>query len=193
MSKKKKFSSRVVESVDPMSAFVDDSEELAIPEDEPKKELFETLKDSLEEAIEFEQGNTELATTVHKSSEPQAEEAAPQPAEEPKAAVSTAETDVLAMLHGTEMQPKAAVLEKNALPIQLLNKEAEKQKVAVIEAPNVGKLYDLLEVARQHATGYQSTWDASIKAYARHMGFPSMASLKDSKAFLAKWGAKLKD
>jgi len=185
MSKKKKFSSRITESVDPMSAFIDDSEELAEPEDEPKKELFETLKDSLEEAIEFEQGNTELATTVHKSSEFQAEE--------PKPAFSIAETDVLAMLHGTEMQPKAAVLEKNALPIQLLNKEAEKEKVVVIEAPNVGKLYDLLEVARQHATGYQSTWDASIKAYARHMGFPSMASLEDSKAFLAKWGAKLKD
>lgn len=193
MSKKKKFSSRVVESVDPMSAFVDDSEELAIPEDEPKKELFETLKDSLEEAIEFEQGNTELATTVLKSSEPQAEESAPQPAEETKPAVSAAETDVLAMLHGTEMKPKAAVLEKNALPIQLLNKEAEKEKVVVIEAPNVGKLYDLLEVARQHANGYQPTWDASIKAYARHMGFPSMASLEDSKAFLVKWGAKLKD
>lgn len=192
MSKKKKFSSRVVESVDPMSAFVDDSEELAVPEDEPKKELFETLKDSLEEAIEFEKGNAELATAVLKSNSE--EPVAPQPVEEPKpAASSAAESDVLAMLHGAEMKPKAAVLEKNALPIQLLNKEAEKEKVVVIEAPNVGKLYDLLEVARQHATGYQRTWDDSIRAYARHMGFPAMASLQDCKSFLAKWGAKLKD
>lgn len=192
MSKKKKFSSRVTESVDPMSAFIDDSKELAVPEDEPEKELFESLKDSLKDAIEFEQGNTELATTLLKSDSE--EPAAPQPAEDTKpSAASTAESDVLAMLHGTEMQPKAAVLEKNSLPIQLLNKEAEKEKVVVIEAPNVGKLYDLLEVARQHATGYQPTWDASIKAYARHMGFPSIANLEESKAFLAKWGAKLKD
>lgn len=192
MSKKKKFSSRIAESVDPMSAFIDDSEELGEPEDEPKKELFETLKDSLEEAIEFEQGNTELATTVFKSDSE--ELAVPQFTEESKpSASSAAESDVLTILHGTEMKPKAAALEKNALPIQLLNKEAEKEKVVVIEASNVGKLYDLLEVARQHATGYQPTWDASIKAYARHMGFPSMASLEDSKAFLVKWGAKIKD
>lgn len=193
MSKKKKFSSRIVESVDPMSAFIDDSEELAIPEDEPKKELFETLKDSLEQAIDFEKGNTELATTVLKSSESQAKKVAtPQPVvEKPKPTTSTAETDVLAMLHGTEMKQKTAALEKNSLPVQLLNKEAE--KIVVIDAPNVGKLYDLLEVARQHATGYQPTWDASIKAYARHMGFPNMANLEDSKAFLVKWGAKLKD
>jgi hypothetical protein len=35
MSKKKKFSSRLVESVDPMSACIDDSNELAEPEAEP--------------------------------------------------------------------------------------------------------------------------------------------------------------
>lgn len=190
MSKKKKFSSRVTESVDPMSAFIDESEELA----EPEKELFETLKDSLTEAIEFEKGNTELAETAHKTKSEAEKPAAPQPTEELKPSVAPAtESDVLAVLHGTEMSPKASILEKNALPVQLLNKEAEKEKVVVIEAPNVGKLYDLLEVARQHASGYQGTWDASIKAYARHMGFPSMASLEDCKTFLVKWGAKLKD
>lgn len=193
MSKKKKFSSRVVESVDPMSAFVDDSEELAVPEDEPKEELSETLKDSLEEAAEFEKGNTELATTVLKSQSEAEEPPQAAPAEEPKAEAPKAEpkVDVLDLLHGAEMKPKTAELEKNSLPVQLLNKEAE--KVVMVDAPNVGKLYDLLEVARQHAHGYQPTWDASIKAYARHMGFPSMASLEDSKAFLVKWGAKLKD
>lgn len=190
MSKKKKFSSRVVESVDPMSAFVDDSEELAIPEDELKKELFETLKDSLEEAIEFEQGNTELATTALKSS---SEEPVVSQLTEESKTFSVAESDVLAILHGTEMKPKTVVLEKNSLPIQLLNKETKKEKIVAIEAPNVGKLYDLLEVARQHAAGYQPTWDASIKAYARHIGFPNMASLEESKNFLVKWGAKLKD
>ena len=97
------------------------------------------------------------------------------------------------MLHGAEMKPKAAVLEKNALPVQLLNKETEKEKVVVIDGVGVGKLYDLLEVARQYASGYQPTWDASIKAYARHVGFPNMSSLEDGKAFLVKWGAKLKD
>jgi hypothetical protein len=48
-------------------------------------------------------------------------------------------------------------------------------------------------VARQHASGYQKTWDDSIRAYARHMGFPAMASLEDCKSFLMKWGAKIKD
>jgi hypothetical protein len=175
MSKKKRFSSRITESLDPMSAFIDDSEELSVPEDVSKKELFETLKNSLEEAIEFEKGNTELATTILKES-----------TEEPVLVEKNAEPDVLTMLHGTDFK-----VEKNALPVQLLNKEDE--KIVVIDAPNVGKLYDLLEVARQHAVGYQSTWDASIKAYARHMGFPSMANLEDSKNFISKWGAKLKD
>lgn len=191
MSKKKKFSSRVVESIDPMSAFVDDSEELAVPEDEPKKELFETLKDSLEKAIEFEQGNAELATTVLKSNSE--ESVAPQPAEEPKPAEQPqSEMDILTILHGTEMKPKVAILEKNATPLKLQNQEAEKLPKIDVSNSQI-PLFDLLEVARQHAAGYQPTWDASIKAYARHMGFPSMASLEDSKAFLVKWGAKLKD
>jgi hypothetical protein len=174
MSKKKKFSSRVAESVDPMSAFVDDSEELAVPEDESV----------LTEALPVEEVAASQPVEDTQSKENKTEKQKPE---------ASAETDILAMLHGTEMKPKVAVLEKNALPVQLLNKEAEKEKPVVIEAPNVGKLYDLLEVARQHAAGYQPTWDASLKAYARHMGFPSMASLEDNKAFLVKWGAKLKD
>lgn len=187
MSRKKKFSSRVVESVDPMSAFIDDSEELSIPEDEPKKELFETLKDSLQEAAHFEQGNTELATTVLKSTEEPSKET-----EVKEVKPKKAKADVLDMLHGEKMFEKTNVLEKNSLPIQLLNNEAEK-KIVMIDSPSVGKLYDLLEVARQHAVGYQGTWDASIRAYARHVGFPNMASLDECKGFLAKWGAKLKD
>lgn len=190
MANKKKFSSRVVESVDPMSAFVDDSEELAIPEDEPKKELFETLKDSLKEAIEFEQENTELATTVLKSFEFQAEEVV-SPSSTDATEVEFKKINVLDMLHESNVSSQVAVLEKNSIPLKLQNETAEKITIAV-EAPNVGTLYNLLEVGRQYAIGYQDTWDESIRAYARHMGFPAMASLDDCKMFLVKWGAKLK-
>jgi hypothetical protein len=156
MTKKKMTSRNVVESVDPMSAFVDLSEE-SIEVEEPKAE------------------------------EPKAEESKAESDSQ-----DTKKTDVLDMLHDTTMTPKTSILEKNALPLKLQNEPAEKS-VAPKEAPNVGTLYDLLEVARQHANGYQKTWDDSIRAYARHMGFPAMASLEDCKSFLAKWGAKLKD
>lgn len=98
------------------------------------------------------------------------------------------EADVMEVLHGASLSKKP---EKNTLPIELLNKTEDKTKT--IEAKGVGKMYDLLEVARQHADGYQATWDASLKAYARHIGFPSLAALDECKSFLVKWGAKLKD
>lgn len=194
MSKKKKFSSRVVESVDPMSAFIDDSGELAEPEAEsalvetPAEEsqpVAEKLKDALNDAIEFEKGNKEVAF-AHVVS---AEEV---PAVIPEAPKEAKKVDVLDMLHDTTMSPKVAVLEKNAIPLQLQNQEADKTPKIDVSNSQI-PLFDLLEVARQYANGYQSTWDASVKAYARHMGFPAMASLEDCKSFLVKWGAKLKD
>jgi hypothetical protein len=163
MSRRKKITSRdVVESVDPMSAFVDMSEEI-VEVEEPKAELSA-------ETAPVERAKPEPAPVLQESKK----------------------TDVLDMLHDTTMSPKTTILEKNALPLKLQNEPAEKT-VAPKEAPNVGTLYDLLEVARQHANGYQRTWDDSIRAYARHMGFPAMASLEDCKSFLSKWGAKLKD
>lgn len=164
-------SRNVVESVDPMSAFVDMSEEL-VEAEEPKVEA------------PAEEPSVDMSASQVKEEEPASVEA--------PAAQEAKKIDVLDMLHDTTMAPKTSVLEKNALPLKLQNEPAEKP-VAPKEAPNVGTLYDLLEVARQHANGYQKTWDDSIRAYARHMGFPAMASLEDCKSFLAKWGAKLKD
>ena len=172
-------SRNVVESVDPMSAFVDMSEEL-VEAEEPK----------VEAAAEVEQPKEE--SLVEAAVEPAPVEAAPKSVKVTPAPQEDKKADVLDMLHDTTMTPKVAVLEKNALPLKLQNESAEKP-VAPKEAPNVGTLYDLLEVARQHANGYQKTWDDSIRAYARHMGFPAMASLENCKAFLVKWGAKLKD
>ena len=174
MAKKRMSSRNIVESVDPMSAFVDMSEE-PVEAEEPKVEA------------PAEEPSVDMSAPEAKEEEPVEieEEPAPAPQEAKK-------VDVLDMLHDTTMTPKTAILEKNALPLKLQNEPAEKP-VAPKEAPNVGTLYDLLEVARQHANGYQKTWDDSIRAYARHMGFPAMASLEDCKSFLAKWGAKLKD
>lgn len=181
MSKKRMSSRNVIESVDPMSAFVDMSEEL-VEAEEPKTE---------ESLVDMSVSETKDKESV------KAEEAPVEVAEETSfvSAFVTQEAkkaDVLDMLHDTTMTTKAAVLEKNALPLKLQNEPAEKIAVSK-EAPNVGTLYDLLEVARQHANGYQKTWDDSIRAYARHMGFPAMASLENCKSFLMKWGAKLKD
>jgi len=171
MAKKRMTSRNIVESVDPMSAFVDMSEELIEAEDTKVEAPAEESLVDMEKPVEVEE---EPFSVV-----------APAPQEAKKA-------DVLDMLHDTTMTPKTSVLEKNALPLKLQNESAEKP-VAPKEAPNVGTLYDLLEVARQHANGYQKTWDDSIRAYARHMGFPAMASLEDCKSFLSKWGAKIKE
>ena len=103
-------------------------------------------------------------------------------------AVEADQSDLLEKLHGISVSKKP---EKNTLPIELLNEKEEKPKT--VEVAGVGKMHNLLEVARQHASGYQPTWDASLKAYARHMGFPSLASMEDCRSFLVKWGAKLKD
>ncbi len=175
MARKKMSSRNVVESVDPMSAFVDMSEEFA------ELEEAEAPKDE---------------APVNMSASEAKDEAPVRATEEPAPVVApvlqeSKKLDVLDMLHDTTMSPKTSVLEKNALPLKLQNEPAEKP-VAPKEALNVGTLYDLLEVARQHANGYQRTWDDSIRAYARHMGFPAMASLEECKAFLTKWGAKLK-
>jgi len=181
MAKKRMSSRNVVESVDPMSAFVDmsedpvEAEEAEAPKDEAPAE--ESLVD-----VSASKAKDEALTEV--AEEPTLD-AAPVQQEVKK-------VDVLDMLHDTTMTPKVSILEKNALPLKLQNELTEKQK-APKEALNVGTLYDLLEVARQHANGYQKTWDDSIRAYARHMGFPAMASLEDCRSFLIKWGAKLKD
>ena len=174
MSKKKKFSSRLVESVDPMSAFIDDSNELAEPEAEPAP-------------VEAPAEESQLA--VEEPKEIVAESA---PAAVPEAPKESKKVDVLDMLHDTTMSPKVAVLEKNAIPLQLQNQEADKAPKIDVSNSQI-PLFDLLEIARQHANGYQTTWDASIKAYARHMGFPAMASMEDCRSFLVRWGAKLKD
>jgi hypothetical protein len=178
MAKKRMTSRNVVESVDPMSAFVDMSEE-PVEAEEPKVEA------------PAEEPKVDMSAPQAKEEEPVEVEEEPAPVAAP-APQEAKKVDVLDMLHDTTMAPKTSVLEKNALPLKLQNEPAEKP-VAPKEAPNVGTLYDLLEVARQHANGYQKTWDDSIRAYARHMGFPAMASLEDCKSFLAKWGAKLKD
>ena len=166
-------SRNVVESVDPMSAFVDMSEEPSEAEEPKIEEPAESI---------VEKSESPLISEPVKEVEP-----APAPIQQ-----ESKKIDVLDMLHDTTMSPKTSVLEKNALPLKLQNEPAEKP-TAPKEAPNVGTLYDLLEVARQHANGYQRTWDDSIRAYARHMGFPAMASLENCKLFLSKWGAKLKD
>lgn len=171
MARKKMSSRNVIESVDPMSAFVDMSQEPA---------EMEELKEALSIEVPTESAAEEAPVEV--VSEPVKVEAALQ---------EIKKVDVLDILHDTTMTPKTAALEKNALPLKLQNESVEKP-VAPKEAPNVGTLYDLLEVARQHANGYQKTWDDSIRAYARHMGFPAMASLEDCKSFLIKWGAKVK-
>jgi hypothetical protein len=176
MSKKKKFSSRVSESVDPMSAFIDESNELAKPEAEPAP---------------VEAPAEEIQPVAEEPKEVIAE-SAPAPVAVPEAPKESKKVDVLDMLHDTTMLPKVAALEKNAIPLQLQNQEADKTPKIDVSNSQI-PLFDLLEVARQHANGYQATWDASIKAYARHMGFPAMASMEDCKSFLAKWGAKLKD
>jgi hypothetical protein len=241
MAKKRMSSRNVVESVDPMSAFVDMSEEpVEVEEAEaPKDEtpVEESLVDmSASEAKD--KGSAKAEEVPVKVAEetsfvpafvsqeakdkksdvldmcaalsifPEKEEldmlaeldALPElgvflkktPSIEAPPPQETKKVDVLDMLHDTTMTPKTSILEKNALPLKLQNEPAEKP-VAPKEAPNVGTLYDLLEVARQHANGYQRTWDDSIRAYARHMGFPAMASLENCKSFLMKWGAKIKD
>jgi len=184
MSKKKKFSSRIAESVDPMTAFIDDSEELATEAEEP------TNAEELAAGAEEPTGTEKAISKEEKQvAEPVAETKTNQASEENSK--KETKSDVLDLLHGAAMQPKVAVLEKNSMPLKLQNQQAE--KVVVKTTETIGQLHDLVEVARQHAVGYQSTWDASIKAYSRHMGFPSMASLEMCKDFLRKWGAKLKD
>jgi hypothetical protein len=176
MARKKMSSRNVVESVDPMSAFVDMSEEPSEVEEPKTEALFETSPEPVAETVEV----------AEKVSEEPVKSKPDTTSQESK------KVDVLDMLHDTTMSPKISILEKNALPLKLQNETTEKP-VAPKELPNIGTLYDLLEVARQHASGYQKTWDDSIRAYARHMGFPAMASLEDCKSFLMKWGAKLKD
>lgn len=176
MSKKKKFSSRIAESVDPMSAFIDESNELAEPEAEPAP-----VETSAEESQPTAEEPKEVIA-----------ESVPVPVAAPEALKEDKKVDVLDMLHDTTMSPKVAALEKNAIPLQLQNQEADKTPKIDVSNSQI-PLFDLIEAARQHANGYQATWDASIKAYARHMGFPAMASLEDCKSFLVRWGAKLKD
>lgn len=176
-------SRNVVESVDPMSAFVDMSEELT--------EVEET-EESKVEVVNISTSETKEETSPVGDAVEPVTEIAPEPVNVAPAPQEDKKVNVLDMLHDTTMTPKAAALEKNALPLKLQNELAEKP-IAPQEAPNVGTLYDLLEVARQYAVSYQKTWDDSIRAYARHMGFPAMASLQNCKAFLIKWGAKIKD
>lgn len=172
-------SRNVAESIDPMSAFVDMSEELVESEESSAES---EIKTESEVKVESEEPVAKDPLVI----EPVKKTAPNSALQEPK------KVDVLDMLHDTTMSPKASVLQKNTLPLKLQNELAEKQ-ITSKEAVGVGTLHDLLEVARQHANGYQRTWDDSIRAYARHMGFPAMASLEDCKMFLSKWGAKLKD